>query len=96
MRGELDLWFSDGRLLWSNDGFSVKRWQVSESVVGDSHRSLVSEPELLQSGIEHYQHYVLDNLVRHYQQPAAVPIHCDFNAGLKTLQLLESALDASR
>ena len=94
--GELDLWFTQGRLLWANDGGSVKCWRLDEAAVGDSHRPLMAEPEVLPSGMEHYQHYVLDNLVRHSQQPAAIPIHCDLNAGLETLQLLESALNACR
>ena len=54
------------------------------------------EPELFPSGMEHYQHHVLDNLIRHGQQPFEVPIHCEFNEGFATLQLLESALNASR
>ena len=94
--GELDLWFSQGRLLWSNDGRSVQCWRLGDAAVGDSHRPLMAEPELFPSGMEHYQHHVLDNLVRHGQQPAGVPIHCDFNAGFETLQLLESALNACR
>ena len=93
--GELDLWFSQGRLLWSNDGRSIQWWRVGEAAAGDTHRPLMAEPELFPSGIEHYQHHVLDNLVRHAQQPTAVPIRCDFKAGLTTLQLLESALNAS-
>lgn len=92
--GELDLWFSRGRLLWSNDGRSVQRWRLGNAAAGDSHRTLMSEPELFPTDIDHYQHYVLDNLVRHCQQPAEVPIHCEFNAGFETLQLLESALNA--
>ena len=94
--GELDLWFSKGRLLWSNDGSTVQRWRLAELASGDSHRSFVAEAELFPSRMGHYQHHVLDNLVRHGQQPAGVPIHCDFNAGFETLQLLESALNASR
>ena len=94
--GELDLWFTQGRLLWPNDGSSVHCWHLAESAMGDSHRPLMSEPEKFQTDIQHYQHYVLDNLVRHAQQPAEVPIHCDLNAGLETLLLLESSLNASR
>ena len=92
--GELDLWFTQGRLLWANDGRSVQCWRPGDAAFGDSHRPLMAEPEVLPSGMEHYQHHVLDNLVRHGQQPAVVPIHCDLNAGLETLQLLESALNA--
>ena len=92
--GELDLWFSQGRLLWSNDGRSVQRWRLGNAAAGDSHRPLMSEPELFPTNIDHYQHHVLDNLVSHCQQPAEVPIHCEFNAGFQTLQLLESALNA--
>lgn len=94
--GELDLWFSQGRLLWSNDGRSVQRWRLGEAAVGDTHRPLMAEPEVFSSGMEHYQHFVLENLVRHGQQPSVVPINCDFNAGFATLQLLESALNACR
>ncbi len=63
---------------------------------GDSHRPLMATPEVRPSGMEHYQHHVLDSLVRHGQQPAAVPIHCDLDVGLKTLELLESALNDCR
>ena len=94
--GELDLWFSQGRLLWSNDGCRVQWWRLASAAAGDSHRPLMVEPELFPSGMEHYQHHVLDNLVRHSQQPEGVPIHCDFSEGFETLQLLESALNACR
>ena len=92
--GELDLWFTHGRLKWANDGRSVQSWRLGEAALGDSHRPLMSEPELLPTGIDHYQHYVLDNLVRHDQQSSAVPIHCNLDAGFQTLQLLENALNA--
>ena len=94
--GELDLWFSQGRLLWSNDGRSIQCWRLGDAAVGESHRPLRAETELFPSGIEHYQHHVLDNLVRHGQRPSEVPIHCDFSEGFETLQLLESALNACR
>ena len=94
--GELDLWFSQGRLLWSNDGRSVKRWRLGDAAVGDSHRPLMAEPEVFPSGMEHYQHHVLDNLVRHGQRASPAPIHCDLKAGITTLQLLENALHACR
>lgn len=94
--GELDLWFTHGRLLWANDGQTVQCWRLGKAAHGDSHRPLMVEPEVLPSGMEHYQHHVLDNLVRHSQQPAVVPVHCDLNAGFETLQLLESALNACR
>ena len=42
--GELDLWFSQGRLLWSNDGSSVQWWHLGDAAVGDSHRPLMTEP----------------------------------------------------
>lgn len=91
--GELDLWFSQGRLLWSNDGRSIQLWRLGDAAVGDTHTPLMVEPEVFLSGMEHYQHHVLDNLVRHDQDPSAVPICCNFNAGLETLQLLEGALN---
>ena len=94
--GELDLWFKRGRLLWSNDGRSVQWWRLCNAVAGDSHRPLMPEPELFPSGMEHYQHHVLDNLVRHGQRPSEVPIHCELSEGFETLQLLESALNACR
>ena len=94
--GELDLWFTRGRLLWANDGRSVQHWQLGKAALGDSHRPLMAEPQVLASGMEHYQHWVLNNLVSHGQQPSAVPIHCDLSAGIETLQLLESALNACR
>ena len=94
--GELDLWFSRGRLLWANDGRSVQLWPVGTAASGDSHRPLMADPEVLATGMEHYQHHVLDNLVRHGQHPSAVPIHCDLNAGIETLQLLEKALSDCR
>jgi len=94
--GELDLWFSQGRLLWTNDGRSVQRWRLGEPSAGDTHRPLMAEPELFPSGMEHYQHYVLDNLVCHLQQPSIVPIHCNINEGFVTLELLESVLNACR
>jgi len=94
--GELDLWFSQGRLLWSNDGRSIHLWRLAEPAPGDSYRPLMADSEVIPSGIEHYQHHVVDNLVRHCQLPAEVSIHCDLNAGLRTLQLLQDALNVSR
>ena len=44
-------------------------WHLGDAAVGDSHRPLMTEPEQFPSGMEHYQHHVLDNLVRHGQQP---------------------------
>ena len=31
--GELDLWFSQGRLLWSNDGRSIRCWRLGDAAV---------------------------------------------------------------
>ena len=89
-------WISgQGRLLWSNDGPAF-----SAGVLVTQPRVTATGPDgrarAVPIGHEHYQHHVLDNLVRHGQQPEEVPIHCDFNAGFETLQLLESALNACR
>ena len=93
--GELDLWFSKGRLLWTNNDRCIKFWHVGDSAKGDTYRSLMDEPKVVLPGIEHYQHHVVDNLVRHVHQPEAVTIKCDLKAGFQTLLALESAFHAN-
>ncbi len=89
--GELDLWFNGGRLCWLNDGQSLCLWKPSHAPPGDSYRPLKVVPQQFATGMDHYQHFVLDSLVRHLQDPSQTPIHCDLEAGLQTLNLLAGA-----
>lgn len=92
--GELDLWFTKGRIRWDNDGTHIAIWPLAAAAVGDSHRSLAIEPERLPTEIEHYQHFVLDNLVQSLQLQGTSCIKCDLKGGWTTLNLLESASNA--
>lgn len=92
--GELDLWFSNGRLLWSNDGGSIHIWGLDASPSSDTYCSLSARARVIASGLEHYQHLVLDNVLRHYSNPTHVPLQCDLDSGLTTLKLLNSVFHA--
>jgi len=92
--GELDLWFSKGRLRWENDGKTISVWSLAPAVPGESHRSLEAEPERMATGLKHYQHHVLHSLVRRLLEPERSPLHCTLVDGLQTLEILERALDA--
>ena len=56
----------------------------------------MAEPELFPSGMEHYQHHVLDNLVATANGPKKCRYTANSVQGFETLQLLESALNACR
>jgi len=92
--GELDLWFSRGRLRWENDGRTVAIWPLAAATSGDSYRPLVAEPERLPTEIEHYQYFVLDSLVKCLLAPIPSPLHCTLDEGFHTLEILEQARDA--
>lgn len=92
--GELDLWFSAGRILWNNDGKHISLWHLGTPFAEDTHRPLVDQPILIDTGIKHYQYYVVHNLVSHLLYGDSNPINCDFQSGMHTLQLLNSSLNA--
>lgn len=89
--GELDLWFSRGRVQWENSGRHIRVWNTKPISKTDPYFSLVNAPFLLDTEIDHYQHFVIDNLIHHLQNPH-VPLKCTFLDGLKTFNLLESIL----
>ena len=89
--GELDLWFQGGRLCWRNDGRAITFWKRRPAADGESHDSLAEEADLIPTGIEHYQHSVLEALIRHYQDPLLKPLQCSLKDGIHTLETLTSA-----
>jgi predicted dehydrogenase len=89
--GELDLWFEEGRLCWRNDGQAIAFWPRRPAALGDSHAALAAEPELTPTGLEHYQHVVLEALVRHWRDPQQAPLQCSLSDGVRTLETLASA-----
>lgn len=91
--GELDLWFSRGRLCWRNDGQAIAFWPAQVAPADDTHVPLAAEPELTSSGLEHYQHWVVEALARHCQDPAQAPLKCSLSDGVRTLETLANACD---
>lgn len=89
--GELDLWFEGGRLSWLNNGREIAFWPRQKPASGDSHSPLSPDPELYNTGLEHYQLEVVDALYRHLLDPSAYPLLCDFNDGLRTLETIAQA-----
>ena len=89
--GELDLWFRGGRLCWRNDGQAIAFWPRRPAAAGDSHCPLAPEPELTLTGLEHYQHTVLEALVTHLREPKQAPLKCSLHDGVRTLETLASA-----
>ena len=94
--GELDLWFEGGRLCWPDHGRSIAFWPRRATALGDSHAPLAADPELVPTGLEHYQLEVVDAIHRHLQDPGGSPLKCDFSDGLRTLETLAPACDIDR
>lgn len=86
--GELDLWFEAGRVCWLNHGRSIAFWPRREPAPGDSHDPVASDPDLLPTGLEHYQMEVVEALHRHLQNSVATPLLCDLRDGLSTFDTL--------
>jgi len=89
--GELDLWFERGRLCWPDHGRAIAFWPRRRPAPGDSHASLATDPELVPTGLEHYQLEVVEALHRHLQDPGAAPLQCDVCDGSRTLETLALA-----
>lgn len=90
--GELDLWFEGGRLCWLNHGNEIAFWPRRKATSGDSHASLATHPELIPTGIDHYQLKVLEALHRHLRYPSASPLECRLSNASRTLETLAAAL----
>jgi hypothetical protein len=86
--GELDLWFRGGRLCWLDNGHSIAFWPRRPAAAGDSHDRLAAEPELTPTGLEHYQHSVLEALAYHWRDPWQAPLQCSLRDGVRTLESL--------
>ena len=82
--GELDLWFEGGRVCWCNNGLAIAAWPRQQALSGDSHAALAPQPVLMPTGLEHYQHEVLEAL-----QEAR--LQCSLSDGVRTLETLASA-----
>jgi len=89
--GELDLWFERGRLCWLDHGRAIAFWPRHEPAPGESHAPLAADPELVPTGMEHYQLEVVDLLHRHLRDPGASPLECNLSNGLRTLEILAPA-----
>lgn len=88
---ELDLWFEGGRLCWPDHGRAIAFWPRREPAQGDSHCPLAAAPELVPTGMDHYQLEVVEALHRHLCDPGASPLQCDLRDGLLTLYTLAPA-----
>ena len=86
--GELDLWFRGGRLCWRNDGRAIAFWPRRPPQAGDRHAPLAAEPELTPTGIDHYQHIVLDASARLLQSHCCSNLGCSLSDGIRTLNTL--------
>ena len=82
--GELDLWFEGGRVCWCNNGLAIAAWPRQQALPGDSHAALAPQPVLVPTGIEHYQHEVLEALQE-------TRLQCSLSDGVRTLETLASA-----
>lgn len=89
--GELDLWFERGRLCWPDHGGVVNFWPRREPAPGDSHAPLAVHPELVPTGLDHYQLVVMEAMHRYLLDPGASPLKCDLSTGLRTLNTLAPA-----
>ena len=89
--GELDLWFERGRLCWPDHGQAIAFWPRRPAAAGDSHAPLAAEPELSPTGLDHYQHSVMEALAQHLRDPRHAPLHCTLSDGVRTLETLASA-----
>jgi predicted dehydrogenase len=89
--GELDLWFERGRLCWPDHGQAIAFWPRREPAPGDRYAPLAADPELIPTGLEHYQLEVVEALHRHLRDPGASPLQCDLSDGLRTLETLAPA-----
>jgi predicted dehydrogenase len=92
--GEIDLWFERGRLCWQNNGKVIQSWSRCPPLPGDCYASLSSHPMVDATGIEHYQHDVLENLHAVLTKTAAEPA-CSFASAQRTFKLLEPAVASS-
>lgn len=90
--GELDLWFENGRLCWADQAQTIFFWPRCEPVGSDSHAPLAPNPEIMPTGLEHYQLKVVELLYRHLINPDESPLKCDFFDGLLTLETLSPAI----
>ena len=57
--GELDIWFTRGRVRWSNGNSKLEYWLVESS---DSYSDLRISSISLPTNIDKYQYYVYDNI----------------------------------
>ena len=94
--GELDLWFTGGRLSWQNNGEFIAFWPRRTPVkyaTGeiDSHDCLTAEPELTPTGIDQYQMEVMSELHLSLLDPTRSPLICSLKEGLHTIETLLSA-----
>ena len=89
--GELDLWFEGGRLCWPNHGQALAFWSRGAAAWGDSHAPLTLEPELTPTGLNHYQHEVVEALYKHMLLGQRSPLQCTISDGIRTLETLASA-----
>jgi hypothetical protein len=90
--GELDLWFRGGRLCWRNDGQTIAFWPRQPPASCDSHSPLASVPEIMFTGIEHYQLSVVDSLSCLLRDPTRAPLLCSLSDGMRTLEILSHCL----
>ena len=89
--GELDLWFEGGRLCWCNNGLAIAAWSRQQARNGGSHASLAVQPVLTPTGLEHYQHEVLEALVHQGLVNQEARLQCPLSEGVRTLETLAPA-----
>ena len=90
--GELDLWFREGRLCWRNDGQEIAFWPRQLPASCDSYSTLAALPQLMLTGIGHYQLRVVDSLALYLNEPSRSPLLCSLSDGIQTLETLSHCL----
>ena len=90
--GELDLWFESGRICWLNEGTSIAYWPICRKDSGETYARLTSLPEVYSTGIQHYQHEVLDRIYSYINTESSSYLKCTLKDGMRLFNLLSSGL----
>ena len=85
--GELDIWFTRGRVRWSNGNSKLEYWLVESS---DSYSDLQISSIPLLTNIDKYQYYVYNNIYKHITESS--PLICSVTSALSSIKPVLAAL----
>ena len=85
--GELDIWFTRGRVRWSNGNSKLEYWLAESS---DSYSDLRISSISLPTNIDKYQYYVYDNIYMHLTESS--PLICSVTSALSSIKPVLAAL----